>query len=74
MTKYFVAVFLGMFLYGLAVKMYGPALLALFMSGFTLYGHTQLRKRDIEFYTHPRSAKNLPSTEELLDRYNCEAG
>ena len=73
MTKYFVAVFLGMAIYGLVAHKYGPAMLSLAMAGFTLYGHRELRKRDIEFYLHPRSAKSVPSTEQLLDQYNCEA-
>jgi hypothetical protein len=73
-TKYFVIVFLCMAIYGFAIHRAGAACLSLFMAGFTMYGHVQLRKRDIEFYMDPRNAKHPPNTQDLLNKYNCEAG
>ncbi len=55
--------FAAFFMYGIMSGHVGGALIALGMVVFTAYGSRQLRKRDIEFYLHPRSAKTIPNAD-----------
>lgn len=69
MISFLALVFLGMFVYGIVVGLYGAAILSLIMCAFTIFAGKQLRKRDIEYYTHPRSARQAqrPTSDALAD-------
>ncbi len=63
--KLLAAIFVLMAVWGFAIGHNGGAIMSLFMVGFTVYGAKQLRKRDIEFYMHPRSAQPVPNADTL---------
>jgi hypothetical protein len=72
MMKAMFAVFVAMAIFGFATGHIGGALLAVLMSGFVIYSARELRKRDIEFYTHPRSAQPIPDPLEVLHEQGSE--
>ncbi len=65
-------IFLCMAIYGFTIKKPGAASLSLGMVVFVAYGARELRKRDIEFYLSPRSARLIPTTLERLHEQGAE--
>jgi hypothetical protein len=74
--KLFALIFLALAVYGFVTDHNGGAILAMLMSGFMLYGERQLRKRDIEYYTDPRSAREPKDADtlKLLEEQGSEGG
>ena len=66
-------VFLGMFVYGIWVAIYGPALLALLMLLFNVWAERRFVAQDRAYAADPRNAKPLgPSTDDALAEHDCE--
>lgn len=70
--KVLFGIFFCMFVYGVFTNHVGAGLLALFMSGFVVYGSRQLDKRDAEWEHDPRNTKSILNTLELLEQQGCE--
>jgi len=70
--KFLIAVFLGMFVYGLWAGIYGAALLALLMAGFVQYARGHFARADARWEAMPGNAKQPVATEYSLCRYECE--
>ena len=66
-------IFLTMFVYGVVVGHYGPALLSLGMVVFVIWGARQLAKRDTEVYASQASAVKIPDTLEVMDKQEVES-
>ena len=61
-------------LYALVLYKLGVAMISAFMIGLTIYGKRELRKRDIEFYLDPSSAKKAkPEGVDALEEQECES-
>lgn len=71
-VKFFVVLFLGMFLYGVMVGKLGAGLIALFMAGFAHWSGKQLCRQALAYYNSPRNARKPPNTAALLDEHNCQ--
>jgi hypothetical protein len=70
--KFFVLLFLGMFLYGVVVGKLGGALIALFCAGFAYWAHKELCRQDRAYCNSPQSAVTPPDTTELLNEHGCQ--
>ena len=67
------AVFLGMFVYGLWAVSYGAGLLSLGMFLFTWWADRRFAAQDKAYAADPRNARALgPSTNDALAEYDCE--
>jgi len=66
-------IFLGMFIYGVVVGIYGAALLSLLMFVFTLWACRVFAAKDRAYAADPRNARALgPSTSDALAEHDCE--
>lgn len=67
------AVFLGMFVYGLWTIKLGAALAALGMFCFVFWADRKFAAQDRAYAADPRNARVLePSTNDALTKYDCE--
>ena len=66
-------VFLGMFVYGIWVAMYGPALLALLMLLFYVWAVRRFVAQDRAYAADPRNARAAQCpTSDALTEHDCE--
>ena len=66
-------IFLGMFIYGVVVGIYGAALLSLLMFVFNLWACRVFAAKDRAYAADPRNARALgPSTSDALAEHDCE--
>lgn len=70
--KLLIAVFLGMFVYGVVTMHLGGALLALLMAGFVQFARGHFAKEDARWEALPQHAKQQQGTQQALCDYDCE--
>jgi hypothetical protein len=70
--KLLVAIFLGMFVYGMVVGPFGAGAIALLSAVAVCYSARRLAYNTRKHSADPRNAKAVPCTTAELDKYECE--
>lgn len=72
MIKFLALLFFAMFAFGAFVGIWGAALLALCMTGFTIYAMRVFKRQDEQWASDPRNAPTPPATLQTLDEAGVE--
>jgi hypothetical protein len=67
-----IALFLGMFVYGVLCNFVGAGLIALVAAGFTAWADKRVEHNIKQHNTDPRNAKRPADTPYKLDEHDCQ--